>query len=194
MDQHNIVKGFLCGNLDEVYRWTKEAPDRFIASPMRARILFSSLPPNSVRTARAQLETRQAQLFMQIFTRQYDIDQRRGLYLVDNLEYENLNDFDEKYGAENNPDAYFRISSLGTYFEGIGVLVKRKLVDSSMVDDLMSGRIIDFWESAGPFILAYRERTGDYEMSEHVEYLYDVIKSIQDNQRIEAGLPIRKTM
>lgn len=44
----------------------------------------------------------------------------------------------------------FRISSLGTYFEGIGVLVKRNLVDPSMVDDLMSGRFIDFWEAMGP--------------------------------------------
>lgn len=72
--------------------------------------------------------------------------------------------------------------------------MKRNLVDPSMVDDLMSGRIIEFWQAVGPVIKEHREKTGDYEAFEHVEYLYNVIKPIQDKQRIEAGLPIRNTM
>ena len=144
-----------------------------------------------VMTVRNQNRTRQAQLFMQIFSRQYDIDQRRSIHLIQNMEYEDFDDFMDKYGLENNPDAYLRMSSLGTYFEGVGVLVKRNLVDPSMVDDLMSGRIVDYWETIGPMTKEHRERTGDYEAYEHVEYLYNVIKSIQDKQRIEAGLPIR---
>ena len=119
---------------------------------------------NSQRNQQIQIETRQAQLFMQIFTHQYDIDQRRSLHLLNTLEYEDYDDYISKYGPDNNPDAYFRIGSLGTYFEGVGVLVKRKLVDPTIVDDLMSGRIIDFWEKQRSFALAYRERTGDYEM------------------------------
>ena len=67
--------------------------------------------------------------------------------------------------------------------------MKRNLVDPSMVDDLMSGRIIDFWEAVGPWTLENRERTGDYELGEHSEYLYNVIKKIRDRQRTEAGLP-----
>lgn len=144
-----------------------------------------------VMTVRNQNRARQAQLFMQIFSRQYDVEQRRSLYIIENIEYENLDDFLEKYGPETNPDVYFRGSSLGTYFEGVGVLVKRKLIDPSMVDDLMSGRIIDYWEANRRWVLEMRERTGDYEMIEHVEYLYDVIKSIQDKQRIAKGLPVR---
>ena len=131
---------------------------------------------------------------MQIFTRQYDIDQRRSIHLVQNLDYDDYDDYLEKYGSENNPDAYFRLRSLGTYFEGVGVLVKRNLVDPNMVDDLMSGRILEYWESLGPVILESRERTGDYEILEQVEYLYGVIKSIQDKQRIEAGLPVRNAV
>jgi hypothetical protein len=137
------------------------------------------------------LETRQAQLFMQIFARQYDIEQRRSHYLIRALEYEDVDDFIEKYGPENNPDADLRLRTLGAYYEGIGVLVKRNLIDPSMVDDLMSGRIIDFWQAIRRFALDVRERTGDYEAFEHSEYLYDVIKSIQDKQRIAAGLPTR---
>ena len=144
-----------------------------------------------ILTVRNQNRTRQAQLFMQIFSRQYEIDQRRSIHLIQSMEYDGFDDFMDKYGIENNPDAWLRMSSLGTYFEGVGVLVKRKLVDPTMVDDLMSGRIVDYWETIGPMTLEYRKRTGDYEAYEHVEYLYNVIKSIQDKQRTEAGLPTR---
>ena len=143
------------------------------------------------RSQDLQLETRQAQLFMQIYNRQYTIEQRRSLHIINTLEYESRDDFNEKYGPETNPDAYFRIQSLGAYFEGVGVLVKRNLVDPYMVDDLMSGRIIDFWDAVSAFLKEYRESSGDYEAYEHVEYLYEVIKSIQDEQRIAAGLPTR---
>jgi len=147
----------------------------------------------ALKAQQLQLETRQAQLFMQIFSRQYEVEQRRNIHLLNNLEYKDLDDFLEKYGPETNPDTYFRITSLATYFEGVGVLVKRNLVDPSMVDDLMSGRIIESWESTAPWILEHRERSGDYEALEHFEYLYTVIKSIQDKQRTEAGLPTRTT-
>lgn len=33
MDEHNVVKGFLSGDLEIVHQWVKAAPDRFIASP-----------------------------------------------------------------------------------------------------------------------------------------------------------------
>jgi len=130
---------------------------------------------------------------MQIFNRQYDIEQRESLHFVEKLEYKDYDDFIEKFGPETNPDAYFRLSSIGTYYEGIGVLVKRNLVDPYLVDDLMSGRILQYWEAMGPFLKKLREITGDYEAGEYAEYLYKVIKSIQDKQRIDAGLSTRKT-
>ncbi|MHA2162670.1 MAG: amidohydrolase family protein [Candidatus Thorarchaeota archaeon] len=46
MDKHNIVKGFLCGNLEEVYRWVREAPDRFMASPMISPTLTGNPNPS----------------------------------------------------------------------------------------------------------------------------------------------------
>ena len=156
-----------------------------------AAIYYTMTLRYTKRSQELQLETRQAQLFMQIYNRQYTIEQRRSLHIVSTIEIDNLEDFYEKYGPDTNPDAYFRLQSLGAYFEGVGVLVKRNLVDPTMVDDLMSGRIIDFWDALGDFIRELRERTGDYEAWEHVEYLYNVIKSIQDKQRIEAGLPPR---
>jgi len=48
--------------------------------------------------------------------------------------------------------------SVVTVFEGMGVLVKRKLVDMDMVDELMLGLITRTWERTEPVIIEYRER------------------------------------
>jgi len=136
------------------------------------------------QTRETELETRQAQLFMQIFNRHFERESRENISFVNNIEYENYDDFTEKYGRENSPD-YEKFSSLGSYFEGIGVLVKRKLIDPTIIDDLMSGPIINFWEKCRGYIEERRERTGHVEALEHVEYLYGVIKAIRDRQRAE---------
>ena len=145
---------------------------------------------NSNRNQKHQLETRQAQLFMQIFSHQYNIEQRKSIELIKNMNYENFDDFEKKYGEKVNPETFIRLSSLGSYYEGIGVLVKKGLVDPEMVDDLMSGRIIEYWDIIGPWVIETRQRTGYYEMSEHLEFLYNKIKMIRNNQRTQSGLPI----
>jgi hypothetical protein len=140
------------------------------------------------RNQQIQIETRQAQLFMQMYNRWNSLELRKQF---DNFVNATLDDYESflEYTQNEASRTGFRI--VASFVEGIGVLVKRGLIEASFVDDLMSGRIIDYWEAVGPWALESRKRTGDYELAEHTEYLYGVIKSIQDKQRIEAGLPIR---
>ncbi|MCW4035858.1 MAG: hypothetical protein NWE75_01565 [Candidatus Bathyarchaeota archaeon] len=51
-----------------------------------------------------------------------------------------------KYGPETNLEALCYLLSVVTVFEGMGVLVKRKLMDVEMVDELMLGFINRTWE------------------------------------------------
>jgi hypothetical protein len=140
------------------------------------------------RNQQIQIETRQAQLFMQMHNRWNSLELRTQFDIVVNANWDDYESFLE-YTQNEASRTGFRI--VASFVEGIGVLVKRGLIDASFVDDLMSGRIIEFWETLRPFTLESRKRTGDYELAEHIEYLYGVIKSIQDKQRIEAGLPVR---
>ena len=78
------------------------------------------------QTRETELETRQAQLFMQIFGRHFERETRENMQFVNGIQYEDYDDFREKYGPEINPD-YLKISSLATYYEGIGVFVKRNI-------------------------------------------------------------------
>jgi hypothetical protein len=73
-----------------------------------AAIYYTLTLRNSQRAQRMQLESRQAQMFMQIF--QEDLTQKGQHSLMDLLEWEftDTDDFDAKYGKKVNPEACAR--------------------------------------------------------------------------------------
>ena len=97
------------------------------------------------------LETRQAQLFMQIYNRwntkamaeQYG----RVRYSYDINSYEDwakLTGYDT--GKVTDFNVYSDVQSMANFFEGIGVLVQRGLINIELVEDLLANRVIWFWE------------------------------------------------
>jgi hypothetical protein len=86
-------------------------------------------------------------------------------------------DWYQTYGADVNPDAYADFMTIGTFFEGLGILVKRGLLDVTIVEDLLSQRIIWYWEDVlKPLRGGIRQVTKDPNEWEHIEYLYHTIK------------------
>jgi len=73
-------------------------------------------------------------------------------------------------------------SILGAHLEGIGVLLRRRLIDPSFVDDLMSQVIVRYWEKFGPLIRESRVKLNYPFMGEQSEYLYNQIKPIMEKQ------------
>jgi hypothetical protein len=99
------------------------------------------------------LETRQAQLYMQVYNR-WNSREMSNAYqqvrYVYQIEYEGLS-YDEvrsKFGPKVNPEAAANIFMLGTFFEGLGVLVKKGLIDITLIEDLLSQRVIWWYETA----------------------------------------------
>ena len=62
---------------------------------------------------------------------------------------------------------------LGNYFEGIGILVYRKLVEPDIVQDFWGGIIPSTWNDLKPLISEMRKESGDAEMFKFWEYLVD---------------------
>jgi len=134
---------------------------------------------------RNQNTTRQAQLFMQLFDRWGDPNFAKiyGEYRYKTCAKAN-NDPKEicKIAAHAlfesfNPDVWIPIQTLAQYFEGISILVQKKLIDVDMVERLLSGRIIWYWDSTGPFIEYVRERIGDPTMYRELELLANEMKN-----------------
>ena len=84
-------------------------------------------------------------------------------------------DFLKKYGPVTNPDAFAIRIAVCSYYDGIGVMVKRDLVDIGMVYDLIADSIIVMWEKIGPIFKNTRERVQNPYLYDDFEYLYDEI-------------------
>jgi hypothetical protein len=149
-------------------------------------LYYASVLRNANKTQQLALETRQAQLFMYMYDRWSNPESIKHGDELETWEWTDYDDFLERYGQEKNPERYISFSYIARFLEGVGVLVKRKLVDPLLVDDLMSGNILDFWDKFGDPLIKKRQVLRNYpQYYEHVEYLYKVIKPIVDSQHPE---------
>jgi hypothetical protein len=149
-----------------------------------ASIYYALILRKAEKDRQITIETRQVQLFMQIRDK-WDMDMIKRRFEIMSWEWKDYGDFMEKYGPDTNPEAWSMLISMGQFFEGVGVLVKRGFIDPELVDDLLSGPIIQFWEKTGPFFLEMREVMGWPQAGEWLEYLYHVIKPIVADQHPE---------
>ena len=65
------------------------------------------------------------------------------------------------------------------YYEGVGVLVKKGLIDLNLVGELMSSHVIRFWDQMESVFKGIRERLNWPEVFQGFEYLYNEIKKYE---------------
>ena len=105
--------------------------------------------------------------------------------IVYNYRWTDYEDWLSKYGPDSNLEAWSSFSSVGNFFDGLGVLVHRELIDISLVDDLMSSSVIWLWEKTEPVIRERRVRRNRPQIWEWVEYLYNCIR--ENDGMVRAG-------
>jgi hypothetical protein len=93
-----------------------------------------------------------------------------------NTEYKDYDDFIKKYGQlHSEKPEQTAILAVLNYLEGIGILVKRKLVDIDFVWDFWSGDISTIWEKVKPIVEGER-RKWNYPLVLNAEHLYNEMK------------------
>ena len=128
-------------------------------------------------------KTREAQLFMQIYSQWNSTELQRHYRIVMEAQFENYDDYVENFMSDF--DNRIAVNSVAVFFEGVGVYVKRGLIDVSMVDDLMSEAIMSFWDKSKPIIYETRTRNNLPQFAEFVEYLSIEVKDIFEKQHPE---------
>jgi len=89
------------------------------------------------------------------------------------LEYENYDDFVKKYGSiMSDSPASMAFHAISNYFEGVGVLLKRKLVDLDIVKDYYGESVVVVWKKLEPLISGVRKEFNMPRAWEPFEYLY----------------------
>jgi hypothetical protein len=136
------------------------------------------------QTQQQALETRQARLFMQLYNRWNSRELRTAITKIMQWTWKDLDDYMKKYDEATNLEAHVSHLTVVSFFEGIGVLVERGLIDVTLVYDLLWNAITIYWEKFGPIWKEWRKPseypgTGKKQFADHTEYLYNQIQRIQ---------------
>jgi hypothetical protein len=144
-----------------------------------------------LRQLRDIVKSRNTDLFVDLYNQLTSKDfQRMYNDIMYNYKWEDYEDWLRKYGPDADPEAWANFNSVGYFFDGIGVLVHKKLIDIQLVDDLMSSAVIWLWEKTGPIIKERRLRRNRPQIWEWVEYLYYRIKENDGIAPIEKSISV----
>jgi len=132
---------------------------------------------------RVTLQTRQAQLFMQLYDRwTFDIGEKFWDFLDDDFKTA------EEYIEKSRKDKEFRrrMSVLSRYHEGVGVLVRFGLLDVKYIAYLASWPTRMYWEKLKPIIEDARRLQKAPRGDSESEYLYnELMKYLEKHPELE---------
>jgi len=95
-----------------------------------------------------------------------------------NLEFNDYDDFVKKFGPPlaEKPEQ-MAIMTIGNYFEAIGALLKRKLLDINLVWDYWGETFIMLWGKLKPYAEGLRKEYN--QQIDNAEYLYNEMQKIE---------------
>ncbi len=129
------------------------------------------------------LETRQTQIFMELFKTFASKDFMHDLEeLIMHWEFTDHDDFYRKYNSKADPVQHAKFDFFLNYFDGIGILVERKLIDPDLVYQKMRYGLIAFWEKYEPVVAGDRVALNTPKLFSNFEYLYNQVKLLRESE------------
>jgi hypothetical protein len=115
---------------------------------------------------RQQTKIRQIDFIMKMGSTFISKELLQSFETLKKTEFENYDNVEEK--------SYVEARQVASFCENLGVLVKRKLVDISLVADIYA--VNETWEKLKPWIEQTRRRANNPKLYEWFEYLYNEMK------------------
>ncbi len=143
----------------------------------------------ALKSQEQALETRQAQLFMQIYQDMSSPEHYKRTNELYSMEWEDWDDYDRKYGSENNPENYALRFSTWSRINGVGLLVKDGLIDVGRVHDLMRTTILWQWEKFRDIIIRTREEFNLGSFMEGFEFLANEMMKEVESRGFSVDVP-----
>jgi len=127
---------------------------------------------------RHQNKIRQTDLIMRLYSHFGTKEIQEAYFTVRTMEFKDYNEFMKKYGAPSGPT----IAQVGMLFNGIGILLQKKLVDIKLVNALFGGEVKLAWKTVEVIMDGRRKDLNEPKMYEGFEYLYNEIKKREQQQ------------
>lgn len=117
-------------------------------------------------------KVRRSDSFMRLFTHMNDETFHDADLMVQYAEFSDYEDFEKKYGPFSTRKPIHRaIRLVAFYFEAVGMMLYRNLIDEQMVWDTF--QIKHRWEKIAPIIKQLRKELNEPRYMEWFEYLYN---------------------
>lgn len=117
---------------------------------------------------RNQTRVRKTDLVMRLYSTWDSLEFQEAFHRVYWADFHDLDSLIESLGGQRHIGSY-----LFYFYDQVGALLKRGLVELDLVDDLLGNSTRQLWERVEPVIRQIRERSDDPRLYEHFEYLYE---------------------
>ena len=125
---------------------------------------------NTRRNQELQLETRQAQLYMGLINTFNSLEFRTQWHLAESATWVDYDDFVEKYSLGS--EVLTATVMMLTFFDSIGSLVRKKLIDMDLVDGVLAQALVVTWRMFESIVIGNRDHFQTPTMWEDFEYVY----------------------
>jgi hypothetical protein len=132
----------------------------------------------TVLELRNLVKTRQTDLVMRLYSTWGSERLQEAREEIMTREFRDYDDAVQKYGAWSK-----EVFEVGLFFEGIGILLHRKLVDIGLVDDLFSFAIKSVWEKLKPITEGSRKKFKHPQIFEWFEHLYNEMQKRESKMK-----------
>jgi len=126
---------------------------------------------------RHQTRMRQTDLIMRLYSHYGSEEFQKAMDKFRQRKTKDIHDYEQKYG-------WAEFIVIGTFFEGVGILLHRKLIDISLVDDLFTAPTKLAWSEMKDSIIEVRKEYSMPTIFEWFEYLKNEMKKRE--QRLQA--------
>ena len=134
-------------------------------------------------TVQNQNRARKAQVLLSIQNSYHNMDAMSKTYETYTWEWDDYDDFEEKYGSDNNPQAMLMRITDWYWYNNVGLMLKNRLIDEEMTYDSMGADIITYWERWESIIREQRSRYFTDEYMEFMEYLAKRMKKVRNKRK-----------
>ena len=133
---------------------------------------------NTRKNQQMQLETRQTQLFMNVYNI-WISQQKEFNTVIHHWHYKDLDDFESKYGEVADLEAHSIWDQTIMWLEGVGVLLRQGMVSMDFIFSMQgfASTVLFFWMKYEPWLSEYRKRRNVPEMLHDLEYLCVELKN-----------------
>ena len=124
---------------------------------------------------RYQARTRQTDLVMRLYAT-FSSNEFQDAWAKVRKRAKEFESIDDIFDFEEKVGGLREVNQVCLFFEGVGILLKRKIVNDTMIEDLFGGAIARTWENVKTGIIKARQQLNDPTIYYYFEYLFNEMK------------------